>query len=572
MANLDLIRSLSLKDITHCQRLSRRSRKDLIRDGQDLFKNGICSDSVRKQRALQRCLKSKELRKKKLNELRVSSKSSGTKKGWNSGKYEPEPKSRKAISFVATEPKTNDVKMNDINNQGQGIGGASESSPKIVKMLVDKIIELSAVTVQLKDVVCKLEKKITTLGLATSANGRIIRKVEMKLDAEHRAREIKTNNLANHKNEDIERDDGRKVNLRGINEFESKDNMDVDKAPKEHIPEEYHELDDPQTRINNEVKRLKVDPLEYLKSCFEEQIGIPCQTAQNLKIYSFDDVVIAKGFNKAVATWQGLFWELKQSDIAFWNLSRDQKQIPGIQSWSAKGVRVFKLTKPDKRVRPRQHRFAVNPTRSFKGPCNPLQVGKYYAHVYQTKVEVEHNSKRTLQSKRIASELQRMFGDRYNPRPGDLFVRRGGLKEQTNMNSNLMNHQPPRNWVPITQLQDIKPLASERITWNRLDPNSNQINNIRNINPNKATTSQSYKQVLLNQGDHGNQHLRYYSHFLPSNQASQVNHQSYKQVMTNQQGPVHQQSYPSLYLPAQQFNGVQNSQPHFQYRGAGQIH
>ena len=291
-----------------------------------------------------------------------------------------------------------------------------------------------------------------------------------------------------------------------------------------------------------------------------------------MKIYNFDDVVIAKGFSKAVATWQGLFWELKHSDIAFWNLSREQKQIPGIQSWSARGVRVFKLTKPDNRVRPRPHRFAVNPPRSFRGPCNPLQVGKYYAHVYQTKVEVEHNSKRTLRSKRMASELERLFGDRYNPRPGDLSARQGGFKEENNPNTNPMNQQPPREWVPITQLQDIKPLASERIILNGRDPNGKQINSIRNFNPNRATTSQSYKQVLLNPGDHGNQPLRYYSHFLPSHQAPQINHQSYKQVVTNQQGPVHQQGYPSLYLPAQHFNGVQNNQQHFQYRGAGQIH
>ena len=219
---------------------------------------------------------------------------------------------------------------------------------------------------------------------------------------------------------------------------------------------------------------------------------------------------------------------------------------------------------PDKRVRPRSHRFAVNPPRNFKGPCNPLEVGKYYAHVYQTKVEV-NNSKRTLRSKRMAIELKRIFGDRYNPRPGDLSVRREEFKEWTNTNNSQMNFQPPRQWVPIAQLQDIKPLAHERFIWDRPDLNNNQTNTrVHSINPNIVTNTQSYnKQMLLNPGDHRNQQVRYQSHFLPSNQAPQRNPRSYKQVLTNQQGPIHQQCYPSLYLPTQHFNGAQKTQPHF---------
>ena len=59
-----------------------------------------------------------------------------------------------------------------------------------------------------------------------------------------------------------------------------------------------------------------------------------------------------------------------------------------IQTWSAKGMRVFKLTKSDLRGKPPPHVLAVNQPAGFSNPCNPLMVGKYYAHLYHTKVEV----------------------------------------------------------------------------------------------------------------------------------------------------------------------------------------
>ena len=48
---------------------------------------------------------------------------------------------------TCTESKANGVKMNDINNLGQGKIGVSVSSLKIVETLMNKIIELTNVTI-----------------------------------------------------------------------------------------------------------------------------------------------------------------------------------------------------------------------------------------------------------------------------------------------------------------------------------------------------------------------------------------------------------------------------------------
>ena len=157
----------------------------------------------------------------------------------------------------------------------------------------------------------------------------------------------------------------------------------------------------------------------FLRSCFLDQIGIPLNKPQSRNVFNFDETLIARGFDKAVITWQGLFWEHSREDIAFRNLRKDQHQVPGYESWSAKGVRVFRLTKPDIRRKPRSHRFAVNPPSSFKKICNPLKMGMWYTHVYQTKVQVEKDM-RTLRSRQMAKDLKKICGHFYNVRKHDL--------------------------------------------------------------------------------------------------------------------------------------------------------
>ena len=157
----------------------------------------------------------------------------------------------------------------------------------------------------------------------------------------------------------------------------------------------------------------------WMKKQFEKCFGLSTEMYKRREIYSFDGVKIAEGFNKVVATWQGLYYELKGEDIAFENLDRSFNTARGITTWSTKGVQVFKLHREDLRTTPRPHRFAVVPEGNFSSPCNPLKVGRFYVHVYQTKLKLAPNFTKTLSSKAIARTLKEMYGIRYLPRPRD---------------------------------------------------------------------------------------------------------------------------------------------------------
>ena len=85
---------------------------------------------------------------------------------------------------------------------------------------------------------------------------------------------------------------------------------------------------------------------------------------------------------------------------------------------ATKGVKLFKLTREDTRPTPRRHRFAVIPRGNPTTPCNPLIVGRWYVHVYQTKIEINGVLK-TLNSKAIARDLQKKWGLQYYPRTHD---------------------------------------------------------------------------------------------------------------------------------------------------------
>ena len=174
---------------------------------------------------------------------------------------------------------------------------------------------------------------------------------------------------------------------------------------------------------DNKMNWADPDHFKNLNECFQEQIGVSMDLPQSLNIFNFDEKLIAKGYDRVVTTWQGMFWEHSREDICFRNLRKDGYSVDGIESWKADGVQVFRLTKPDKRRKPRAHRFAVNPPRSLVGSCNPLKLGRWYTHVYQTKVLVNQEMK-TIQSKPMAQELKRICGDSYCPRKYDLVDRR----------------------------------------------------------------------------------------------------------------------------------------------------
>ena len=99
--------------------------------------------------------------------------------------------------------------------------------------------------------------------------------------------------------------------------------------------------------------------ISFLIECFQKQIGVPMNEPLSMNIFNFDETLIAKGFNRVVTTWQGMFWEHSKEDICFRNLTKVEYPVDGVEGWRAKGVSVFRLTKPDLRTRPRAHRFAV---------------------------------------------------------------------------------------------------------------------------------------------------------------------------------------------------------------------
>ena len=119
---------------------------------------------------------------------------------------------------------------------------------------------------------------------------------------------------------------------------------------------------------------------------------------------------------------------------------------------------VFRLTKPDRRSRPRAHRFAVNPPKGFNGKCNPLRVGKFYSHIYQTKVQVGREL-RTLRSKQMALEMKKTFGNDYRPRKFDLQVRSiQNHPAARQRHNNIPQHLP--NFQPLAQLQAVPPYSN----------------------------------------------------------------------------------------------------------------
>ena len=114
-----------------------------------------------------------------------------------------------------------------------------------------------------------------------------------------------------------------------------------------------------------------------MKRQFEKCFGLPTEMYKRRGVYSFDGIKIADGFKKVVATWQGLYYELKGEDILFGNLNRNFSTARGVTTWSSKGVEVFKLHREDQRTTPRPHRFAVIPEGHSSQPCTatPYRLG-----------------------------------------------------------------------------------------------------------------------------------------------------------------------------------------------------
>ena len=212
--------------------------------------------------------------------------------------------------------------------------------------------------------------------------------------------------------------------------------------------------------------------IDFLNTSFQEQIGVPMNEPQSMNIFNFDETLIAKGYDRVVTTWQGMFWENSREDICFKNVRKVEYTAEGFEGWKAKWVNVFRLTKPNRRTKPRAHRFAVIPPNGFQGRCNPLKVGKFYTHVYQTKVQVGREM-RTLHSKRMAKELKILCGNAYHPRKYDL----EDLKPSVDSSSRGVPMgrcknipQPVQNFQPLSQIQRIPPYT------NFINPSNNPLN------------------------------------------------------------------------------------------------
>ena len=96
---------------------------------------------------------------------------------------------------------------------------------------------------------------------------------------------------------------------------------------------------------------------KYLNDCFTRRIRLDPRTRVKVNITSFDGVLVAKGYNRIVPTWQGYFIE-PDDDILFGNLEWNEHPAEGEESRHTLGLKIFSLTNPDKRRAPCCHRLA----------------------------------------------------------------------------------------------------------------------------------------------------------------------------------------------------------------------
>ena len=156
-----------------------------------------------------------------------------------------------------------------------------------------------------------------------------------------------------------------------------------------------------------------------LHECFQKRIGLAPTVRNEVDITTFDNVIVAKGYNRILPTWQGYYIELEKDDLVWANLQPNESPAYGEESWVSPGLTVFTRLRPDTRCTPRPHRFALKTPTNYTKPCNPLQPYKWYIHAYQARFLVDNYS-RSLNSRTIASNLKELFPDRYHPRDKDL--------------------------------------------------------------------------------------------------------------------------------------------------------
>ena len=84
------------------------------------------------------------------------------------------------------------------------------------------------------------------------------------------------------------------------------------------------------------------DHFDYLRKCWHEQIDLPLLQRQKKNIWSFKNALIATGYDRVVLTWQGMFYEVSEEDIAPGNLIKKGATDAGVSKWVSEVVTVFR--------------------------------------------------------------------------------------------------------------------------------------------------------------------------------------------------------------------------------------
>ena len=198
---------------------------------------------------------------------------------------------------------------------------------------------------------------------------------------------------------------------------------------------------------------------QYLNECFVKRIGLQPDERTEVDITTFDEVHVAKGYNRILPTWQGYFIELDESDIIKDNLWWNESPEDGEESWICPGLKIFTLTKPDNRRTPQAHRFALRTPPDSTGRCNPLQLHKWYIDAYQARFIVG-NLGRSLNSRTMAADIKKMWPELCHPREKDVRILRQGSYGQQSPTRKHDNHRthPERNAIPKTHQPKANPL------------------------------------------------------------------------------------------------------------------
>ena len=131
---------------------------------------------------------------------------------------------------------------------------------------------------------------------------------------------------------------------------------------------------------------------------------------QKKEIYSWKNVQIARGYEKVLATWQGLYGEVSWNDLVHENLTEKIQAESGMRKWVSEGVTVYQFAKGYQHVL-REHRLAVIPPEGEKVCRGEMRSDRFYIHIYQTKINRSGGDMRSLNSREMAEVLSRDFGN-----------------------------------------------------------------------------------------------------------------------------------------------------------------